>query len=288
MMEKFTFEHAEVGKDFRVTAPMQEAFQKWGCLLVRGLFSAEEMAELKKCFDTESFQKEVFTRGTGKDGGFQMALWWQPGDDTCGLITRCRRLVDTLQLLLGGHQVYHLSSKMIMKAAQSGGAFSWHQDYGYFYENGIPTPACGSVSLPIDRCYRENGALQVVPGSHLLGRQVHGRAGDLAGVPASTMDQITRRLGDPVVCETQPGDCLFFHSNVLHSSGPNTSLDKRWNLVLAYNQVQNAPLTSGFLPPPQPLILVEDEDVLAKARAESTISKMYMVHADDTSTEKLE
>ena len=63
--------------------------------------------ELKKCFDTESFQvdpkaktlltniplrilmlilmvmrnvqREVFTRGTGKDGGFQMALWWQPG-----------------------------------------------------------------------------------------------------------------------------------------------------------------------------------------------------------------
>ena len=26
-------------------------------------------------------------------------------------------------------------------------------------------------------------------------------------------------------------------SNVLHSSGPNTSLDRRWNLVLAYNQV---------------------------------------------------
>ena len=25
----------QVGKDFRVTAPMQEAFQKWGCLLVR-------------------------------------------------------------------------------------------------------------------------------------------------------------------------------------------------------------------------------------------------------------
>ena len=92
--------------------------------------------------------------------------------------------------------------------------------------------------------------------------------------------QITRRLGNAVVCETQPGDCLFFHrldlsiiittslktfeiilkikrtehisemwtfpilckisisSNVLHSSGPNTSIDRRWNLVLAYNQVQ--------------------------------------------------
>ena len=68
---------------------------------------------------------------------------------------------------------------------------------------------------------RENGALQVVPGSHLLGRQVtlwqphscllelfsshynvqllwrswtqvHGRAGDLAGVPASTMQQVAK------------------------------------------------------------------------------------------------
>jgi len=106
-MEKFTFQH-EAGKEFRVTAPMKEAFQKWGCLLVRGLFSSEEMAELQKCFDTKGFQQEVFTRGTGNDGGFQMALWWQPGDDTCGLITRCRRLVDTLRLLLGGDQVYHL------------------------------------------------------------------------------------------------------------------------------------------------------------------------------------
>ena len=87
--------------------------------------------------------------------------------------------------------------------------------------------------------------------------------------------------------------CLF--SNVLHSSGPNTSLDKRWNLVLAYNQVQpfsararfihevfqvqNAPLTSGFLPPPQPLILVEDEDVLAKARSRlSFFSPIFFIN----------
>ena len=33
-------------------------------------------------------------------------------------------------------------------------------------------------------------------------------------------------------------------------------------------QVKNAPITSGFLPPPQPLLLVEDEDVLAKARSD--------------------
>ena len=34
-------------------------------------------------------------------------------------------------------------------------------------------------------------------------------------------------------------------------------------------QVKNAPITSGFLPPPQPLHVVEDGDVLAKARLAS-------------------
>ena len=66
---------------------------------------------------------------------------------------------------------------------------------------------------------------------------------------------ILDRLGEPVFVESEPGDVLFFHrdfsqtvkviimpkiflfSNLLHTSGPNTSLDPRWNLVLAYNQV---------------------------------------------------
>ena len=45
------------------------------------------------------------------NGSIQLYILYQyfccpyKGDDTCGLITRCRRLVDTLRLLLGGEQV---------------------------------------------------------------------------------------------------------------------------------------------------------------------------------------
>ena len=32
-----------------------------------------------------------------------------------------------------------------------------------------------------------------------------------------------------VVCELSPGDCLFFHCNLLHCSAPNTAQDDpRW------------------------------------------------------------
>ena len=34
-----------------------------------------------------------------------------------------------------------------------------------------------------------------------------------------------------------PGDALFFHSNLLHSTGPNTSRMQRRALIVAFNQV---------------------------------------------------
>ena len=96
-------------------------------VLIRKLFSSYEMDLLEKCFLTEDFKKHVFTRSDGGEKGFQMALWWEPGNDTAGLVTRSRRIVNTMQTFLGGEKLYHLSSKLIMKEAESGGAFAWHQ-----------------------------------------------------------------------------------------------------------------------------------------------------------------
>ena len=58
-----------------------------------------------------------------------MALWWQPGDDTPGLVSRCERVAGTMRDLLGdeGQELYLLSSKLIAKEPEEGGAFAWHQ-----------------------------------------------------------------------------------------------------------------------------------------------------------------
>ena len=66
-----------------------------------------------------------------------------PGDDVVGLAARSRKVVDTLEQLLGGHPLYHYHSKvaragldhlaqLMMKEARTGGAHLWHQDYGYW------------------------------------------------------------------------------------------------------------------------------------------------------------
>ena len=51
-------------------------------------------------------------------------------------------------LLLGG-EVYHYHSKMIMKDARVGGAWAWHQDYGYWYQNGVLFPLLASAFIAV-------------------------------------------------------------------------------------------------------------------------------------------
>ena len=67
--------------------------------------------------------------------------------------------------ILGG-EVYHYHSKMILKDAKVGGAWTWHQDYGYWYQNGVLFPDLISVFIAVDPCTKENGCLQVIEGSH--------------------------------------------------------------------------------------------------------------------------
>ena len=61
-----------------------------------------------------------------------MALWWQPGDDTAGLVSRSERVAGTMRDLLGdeAQELYLLSSKLIAKEPEEGGAFAWHQVLG--------------------------------------------------------------------------------------------------------------------------------------------------------------
>ena len=62
----------------------------------------------------------------------QLCIWNSPGDDVVGVAARSRKVVNTLEQLLGGQELYHYHSKLMMKEPRTGGAHLWHQDYGYW------------------------------------------------------------------------------------------------------------------------------------------------------------
>ena len=132
---------------------------------------------------------------------------------------------------------------MVMKEPRIGGRQEWHQDYGYWYNNGLLTPDALSIFIPLDKCTRENGCLQVIAGSHKCGKIEHSLTAGQTGADLRRVGEIlsdgTGRFRHLYV-EMSPGDALFFHSNVLHMSEPNDSEKIRRALILAYNRRDNS------------------------------------------------
>lgn len=157
-------------------------------------------------------------------------------------------------------EVYHYHHKMIIKEPRDGGAWEWHQDYGYWYENGCLFPDLASCLIAVDRATRRNGCLQVLKGSHKMGRINHVAIGDQTGADPERVAAALARL-ELVYCELEPGSAIFFHCNTLHRSDQNRSPDPRWALICCYNTAQNDPYKDSRHPHYQRLEKCKDSEI---------------------------
>ena len=231
-----------------------------GFHLARGLFDRDEIDLLHRAAkEDHELDKRSFGRADGEGGTVRLSLWNHPGDGVYGMFARCERVVRSAEKILGG-EVYHYHSKMIMKDPRVGGAWTWHQDYGYWYQNGVLQPLLASVSIAVDRATKENGCLQVIEGSHHCGRVDHVLTGDQAGADRERVEEILKRM--PLVfVEMEPGDALFFHCNLLHRSDQNKSEHPRWSMICCYNAARNDPYKEAHHPRYTPLKVVPDSAI---------------------------
>ena len=238
-----------------------ETYRREGYVIVRGLFDAAEIDLLRQAAkEDRELDRHSFGRTDGEGGTVRLSLWNHPGDGIYGMFARCERMVRSAEKLLEG-EVYHYHSKMIMKDARVGGAWTWHQDYGYWYQNGVLWPLLTSVSIAVDRSTRANGCLQVIPRSHELGRIEHVQSGDQAGADMERVNAVLERL--PLVhCEMEPGDAIFFHANLLHRSDMNRSDEPRWSMICCYNARRNDPYKDSHHPRYTPLSIVPDSRIM--------------------------
>jgi len=260
-----------------------------GFYLARGFFDAEEIDLLKRSAKEDNeLDKRSFGRADGEGGVVRLSLWNHPGDGIYGMFARCERIVHSAEQILEG-EVYHYHSKMIMKDPRVGGAWTWHQDYGYWYQNGVLQPLLTSVSIAVDRATKENGCLQVIPCSHHCGRVDHVLTGDQAGADRERVDEILKRM--PLVyVEMEPGDALFFHCNLLHRSDQNRSEHPRWSMICCYNAARNDPYKDSHHPRYTPLKVVPDsaiKEVGVKRFADDTSDVAWLENAKDRSAKAL-
>ena len=222
----------------RLTEQEIAQFNVDGYLMKPALFDVEEMDLLITIAkNDERLEREALQRRDAQAATSKLWLTDVLEDDIYSAFVRCFRIVEPLEQLLGG-EIYHYHHKMMLKEPFVGGSWEWHQDYGYWYSNNCLFPYMASCLIAVDRANRENGCLQVIRGSHLMGRIDHKKTGDQTGADIDRVNEALKHL-ELVYCEMEPGSALFFHSNLLHRSDANRSPNPRWSLICCYNAARN-------------------------------------------------
>jgi phytanoyl-CoA hydroxylase len=141
-----------------------------------------------------------------------------------------RRLHAILDQLLGCGRVL-FQEMALVKPPRIGSEKPWHQDASYFR---LTDPALiAGVWIALDPARRDNGCMEVIPGSHHGGAAPHVHDNDLS---RCAIDAAAVGREAAVALEMEPGDGLIFHALLHHSTGPNRSNRHRRAIQFHYHQ----------------------------------------------------
>jgi phytanoyl-CoA hydroxylase len=248
---------------YRVSVDEYIKFREQGFLVVRGLVSPEEIAELKQHTEDLMQGRLPEQQGStldgphnGPSGTIVQELAAPPahlspeekGDYFLRLHMLHRqlelheryllhpRVLDVLQALIGP-DLLALQTMLFLKGPGKPGQ-GWHQDSYYIPTH--PDSLCGAW-IAIDECDEQNGALWFARGSQhepvyppksgygFGDHQLEGVAG-VSGVsnPDDTQNDLSKIADryDHLLVAAKPGDVVFFAGHVMHRSKKNWSTDR--------------------------------------------------------------
>jgi hypothetical protein len=235
----------------KLTSEQLNQYEEDGYVVLKGMLSPEQIFLLSRTArEDRVLDQHSFGKADGEGGTVRLSLWNHPTDTIYGVIARSESIVGVAEQVLGGED------------AKVGGAWAWHQDYGYWYQNGVLFPDLTSAFIAVDPATRENGCMQVIKGSHKLGRIEHVLAGEQAGADIARVEEVLKVLPLEYV-EMDPGDVLYFHANLLHRSDQNRSEKPRWSMISCYNAARNNPYKESHHPRYTPLHKLPDSEIVA-------------------------
>jgi ectoine hydroxylase len=225
-----------------LSAESLKRFHDDGFLVVGEVLTSEEAGVLRARAASEFGPGGTSALEVGERGAPKLPIWLDPPDDLFGAVARRQSFAGIAEALLA-EEVYHVQSNLAYKDARLGTASEWHQDYPAWYQQGVPSPNVIIAFLALSPATQENGCLQMIKGSHRLGRLDHDMTKKQPSADPTSMSDILLRL--PVEYITLvPGDAVFYHANTLHRSGRNNSDQSRWSMIFYYNARSNVPVVT--------------------------------------------
>lgn len=224
---------SSISTDLSLSSDQVEQYQQQGYLILRELFTPDEMAALAAEADTLLARQELIhsdnIRCRWSSDSCEECLFdcFDPVIDiapVCRYFANDQRILAALGTLFG--DTAHLfKDKLIFKRPGARG-YGLHQDYiGW---DGFPESFV-TVIAAIDPADGENGATEVFPQAHHQG-YLSPRDGEYHELPLDAVDESTG-----VLLDLSPGDIGIFSGFTPHRSAANQSDRFRRQLYLSYN-----------------------------------------------------
>jgi len=208
----------------------------------RGARESLEGGKIQQTFDGETLGRryaliEIESGGASKAGRHVLGKNLKTAG-TFGLMSH-PALLDLVESVIGSeilsHPQFNVQAKM---PGEKNSKVPWHQDKGYLDSEAEETPMV-NFWIPLVDTTKENGCLEVIPGSHKRGLKPHGGPGQV-GKPAIADENLPP--GPIVACPISRGGAIAFHPKLVHRSRPNRSQEIRWSFDIRYS---DAELPSG-------------------------------------------
>jgi ectoine hydroxylase-related dioxygenase (phytanoyl-CoA dioxygenase family) len=234
------------------------AYRRNGFTILRGLFSADEIAGIAAAAEQvhdegralgRSFRHgNLFYRvapGGAADGGaaVQMVQWPSYHQAALNAVRLDRRFASILAPLIG-RDLKQIINQIHWKAPGSAGDFAWHQDSRFrkpvrAYRN--LGDAYVQTGLALDPHTPEAGCLRFVPGSHLWGALPLDVPDEVLG--SAMRDAVLEGVGlsaaDAVDVVMEPGDVALWSPFLVHGSGSNRAAHRRRLYINGYVRAED-------------------------------------------------
>lgn len=221
-------------------------FEEQGYLVVAGILTEQEIrASQREVLRLHELAADLMARNDPGAADFQIEPYvekpMEEGLPVLRKIEQTRKYSDVFRDLAGhpglveilrnllGPDLLLFRSTLMLKPAHHGSVHALHQDSAYWP---MRPPTSITLSLALTEATSENGCFRVIPGSHkwplrdwgLIAKQQEADLSNVEGV------DLTGQIEVPL----KPGSALFFHSMLVHGSGPNTSPNSRNTALYAY------------------------------------------------------
>ncbi|MDA0321558.1 MAG: phytanoyl-CoA dioxygenase family protein [Verrucomicrobia bacterium] len=214
-------------------------FHRDGYVRLGRVLSDDELETLRENYDlemdrareTNAYRNLSIDDGTDSDAKQAAPRRMLQITQMCERNIHFRRLLYNKAILeyvtdLIGPNIQLFHDQALFKPAKDGGAVFWHQDNAYWKCRPANLVSCWTTLDDVDV---NNGAMQVIPGSH-LSPVVHEQSDqtnallDLQGVDESKA----------VAIDLPAGGCMFHHCQTLHYTAPNSTERQRRAFIMHF------------------------------------------------------